>query len=111
MRVAAVAALATVAALACGAATAARLAPGTVEIKMRGNSFGPRDATVALGDTVVWVNVDIVRHNAVRDGLFDSGELTRGERFEWVPADTGTVRYQCTIHSRMRGTLRIVAER
>jgi plastocyanin len=81
--------------------------PGRHEIRMRGNSFSPRTRTVALGDTVVWVNGDIVRHNAVRPDLFDSGDLRGGERFEWVPTDTGTVRYQCTIHQRMRGTLRV----
>jgi plastocyanin len=80
---------------------------GRHEIQMRGNSFAPRSRTVTVGDTVVWVNSDIVRHNVVRAELFDSGDLRSGERFEWVPADTGTVRYQCTIHQRMRGTVRV----
>lgn len=80
---------------------------GRQEILMRGNSFSPRTRKVALGDTVVWINSDIVRHNVVRAELFDSGDLKSGERFEWVPADTGTVRYQCTIHQRMRGTIRV----
>jgi plastocyanin len=86
-------------------------APQRREIRMRGNSFAPRDVRVAIGDTVVWVNGDIVRHNAVRPELFDSGELRSGERFAWVPADTGTVRYQCTIHSRMRGVIRVTESR
>jgi plastocyanin len=82
-------------------------AAGRHEIRMRGNSFAPRSRTVTLGDTVVWINTDIVRHNVVRSELFDSGDLRSGERFEWVPTDTGTVRYQCTIHQRMRGTVRV----
>ena len=81
--------------------------PRRREIRMRGNSFSPRDIRAAVGDTVIWINGDIVRHNAVRPELFDSGELRSGERFTWVPADTGTVRYQCTIHSRMRGVIRV----
>lgn len=85
--------------------------PRRREIRMRGNSFAPREVRVALGDTVVWVNGDIVRHNAVRPELFDSGELRAGERYAWVPADTGLVRYQCTIHSRMRGTIRVTRPR
>lgn len=93
--------------VACGAAVAAAT-PGRVEIGMRGNSFGPRRAEVSLGDTVVWVNRDIVRHDAVKPGLFDSGELRGGERFEWVPSDTGVVEYRCTIHQRMRGQIRVV---
>lgn len=75
------------------------------EVRMRGNSFAPREMRIAVGDTVVWLNGDIVRHNAVGAGLFDSGELRPGERFAWVPSDTGTVRYQCTLHSRMRGNI------
>lgn len=81
------------------------------EIRMRGNSFAPREVRVAVGDTVVWVNGDIVRHNAVHPELFDSGELGAGERFAWVPADTGVVQYQCTIHSRMRGRIRVTNPR
>ena len=96
--------------LVLGAAQSARPAQRTIrrhEIRMRGNSFAPRETSVAVGDTVVWMNTDIVRHNAVYIGLFDSDDLKGGEQFSWVPADTGLVRYQCTIHSRMRGTLRV----
>lgn len=85
--------------------------PRRREIRMRGNSFAPREVRVAVGDTVVWVNGDIVRHNAVRPALFESGDLRSGERFAWVPADTGLVRYQCTIHSRMRGEIRVTEAR
>lgn len=81
------------------------------EIRMRGNSFAPRNRDVALGDTVTWVNADIVRHNAVGRELFDTGDLRGGEEYSWVPADTGTFRYQCTIHERMRGTIRVKEDR
>lgn len=77
------------------------------EVTMRGNSFRPRSLTIQLGDTVAWVNRDIVRHNAVRPESFDTGELNRGEEYDWVPADTGTFRYECTIHQRMRGVVRV----
>lgn len=98
--------LVVVAGAAFAGATAAR-DPETHVVRMRGNSFAPRTLTVTLGDTVAWLNVDIVRHNAVRSELFDSGDLRPGERFVWVPSDTGTVRYECTIHSRMRGSVRV----
>ena len=95
-------------AVACGAAVAAASERGRIEIGMRGNSFGPRRVEVAVGDTVVWVNRDIVRHDAVKPGLFDSGELRGGERYQWIPSDTGVVDYRCTIHQRMRGQIRVV---
>jgi plastocyanin len=97
-------------ALACGAGAAATVQPGTRhEILMRGNSFTPNELTITVGDTIVWKNGDIVRHNAVRAQLFDSKELRSGESYEWVASDTGTYNYRCTIHQRMRGTLTIVA--
>ncbi len=93
--------------VACGA-TAAKSNTSRLEIAMRGNSYGPRRAEVTLGDTIVWINRDIVRHDAVKPGLFNSGELIGGESFQWIPSDTGVVEYRCTIHQRMRGEIRIV---
>lgn len=110
-----VGAVGAIGALTCAApgaahdATHARAgAPITHEVRMRAASFGPRELKVVVGDTVLWHNVDIVRHNAVRRDLFDTGELDPGEKYAWVPADTGTYRYQCTIHQRMRGRLTVV---
>ena len=77
------------------------------EILMKAIAFTPGELKVDLGDTVVFKNADVVRHNAVRRELFDSGELRPGESFVWVPTDTGSYRYQCTIHPRMRGIVRV----
>ncbi|MEX2182524.1 MAG: cupredoxin domain-containing protein [Gemmatimonadaceae bacterium] len=97
--------------VACAVGAAADAPPRSRhEIRMRGNSFTPRDLTLELGDTVVWRNADVVRHNAVRPETFDSGDLRRGEEFSWVPQDTGAYRYRCTIHQRMRGTLTVTAK-
>ncbi len=74
---------------------------------MKAISFMPRELAVHIGDTVEFKNADVVRHNAVRRELFDSGELRPGEAFVWVPSDTGEYRYQCTIHPRMRGMIRV----
>jgi plastocyanin len=79
------------------------------EIRMRSNSFAPRDLAVTLGDTVTWRNTDIVRHNARRREAFDTGELKGGESYSWVPADTGMYAYRCTIHQRMRGRVTVVS--
>lgn len=81
---------------------------GRHEIQMKAVSFAPKTLTVEVGDTIVWRNVDIVRHNATRSDLFESGDLRTGERFEWVPRDTGVVSYRCTIHRQMRGEIRVL---
>lgn len=109
MRSLAVAASVLAVVVACGA-TVLKSDARRLEIAMRGNSFSPRRAEVTLGDTVVWINRDIVRHNAVKPELFDSGELRGGESYEWIPSDTGVVEYRCTIHQRMRGEIRVVAK-
>ena len=98
-----------------GVACGARAAVATIdvtrhEILMRGISFTPRELSAHLGDTIVWKNVDIVRHNAVRPATFDTDELRTGESYQWVPADTGSYSYRCTIHQRMRGTVTVAAK-
>lgn len=98
----------------CGLGASARpwesSGPQERVVQMRSVSFSPSELRVTLGDTVVWKNTDVVRHNAVRPGLFDTGELRAGESYSWVPSDTGTYSYRCTIHSRMRGKLVIARE-
>ena len=96
-----------------GAATVADGAAGAMarhEVRMRSVAFAPRALTIRLGDTVLFRNTDVVRHNAVRREVFDTGELGSGEIYSWVPADTGSFRYQCTIHTRMRGEVRVIHE-
>lgn len=96
--------------IAFGAGAEASAPPVRHEVQMRAVSFAPRELTIHLGDTVHFKNADIVRHNAVRREVFDTGELKAGESYSWVPADTGSYRYQCTIHTRMRGEVKVVHE-
>jgi hypothetical protein len=59
---------------------------------------------------VTWINRDIVRHTVTSsDGLFDSGRLSAGGRFNYTFDEPGTYGYFCTIHPLMRGTI-IVTE-
>jgi plastocyanin len=105
-----VGAFAAICLAALGAAVSAargslRATPVRHEVQMRAISFTPAELVVAIGDTVEWRNADIVRHNAVRVDLFETGDLKPGERGSWVPSDTGTFTYRCTIHARMRGKI------
>ena len=96
--------------LTCSRSEAASAVDATLhEIHIRSVSFSPRELTVGLGDTIVWHNVDIVRHDSVGANAFDSDELepersTAGYRP--TPAGTG---YRCTIHQRMRGQIVVTA--
>ena len=68
----------------------------------------PESLTVAVGDTVRWVNHDVVPHSATAGPdsarIFDSGSIPAGG--EWsrvVPA--GRTDYFCIFHPTMRGVL------
>ncbi|HLZ44989.1 MAG TPA: plastocyanin/azurin family copper-binding protein [Gemmatimonadales bacterium] len=75
----------------------------TVEI--RGMEFHPAVITVAVGDTVRWINQDIVPHTATASGriTWDTGQLTQGQAGRFIGRARGTARYACTLHPTMHG--------
>jgi plastocyanin len=79
----------------------------THRIEMRNMRFGPVPANIKAGDTIVWVNRDIVPHTATaRDRSFDvvvpsRGSATTGAR------RAGTIAFYCRYHPAMRGSLAI----
>jgi plastocyanin len=82
-------------------------APKTHTVEIRGMEFHPAELTVAVGDTVVWVNRDIVPHTATATGRlkWDTGQLTQGQAGRYVVRRSGVARYACTLHPTMRGKL------
>lgn len=86
-------------------ATAAA-APATVDIRF--DSFGPSQVDVLPGETVRWQNASERTHTVTGEG-FDSGELAPGAAYERVFSEAGTVRYGCTLHPGMSGTVDVAA--
>jgi len=82
-------------------------APTTHTVEIRGMEFHPAVLTVAAGDTVVWVNRDIVPHTATATGRtkWDTGQLTQGQTGRFIAHARGTARYACTLHPTMHGEL------
>ena len=77
-------------------------------IEIREFEFTARDRTVSPGDTVVWVNRDIVSHTATaRDGSWDSGEIEPGARWEMVVRASTVPDYFCAYHPSMTSRLRV----
>ncbi len=100
-RAAALAAVALVLAAGCG-----RPAPRSHTVEIRGFAYLPATVEVAAGDTVLWINRDVVPHTATRDGRgWDSGSLGAEQAWRLVVASRGTQPYSCTFHPSMRGTL------
>lgn len=86
----------------CDQKTAARV--HRVEIK--GMTYAPAEVTVAPGDTIVWVNRDIVPHTVTGDARqFDSGSLSPAAEWSLVARDRGRTSYTCTFHPIMKGAI------
>jgi plastocyanin len=95
--------------LACGmlAAATKQRKPKTHTVVMEAMIFHPSALTVSSGDTIVWVNKDIVEHTATSAtaGGFDSKVIRPGNSWKHTVRTKGAVPYACTYHPRMMGTL------
>jgi len=82
-------------------------APTTHTVEIRGMEFHPAVLTVAAGDTVIWINRDIVPHTATASGrrTWDTGQLLQGQTGRYIARARGTARYACTLHPTMHGKL------
>ena len=80
--------------------------PSTASVAMDGTTFVPGDVTVAVGETVTWVNKDPFPHNvASTPGGFASQDLQPGDTWRFTPRAEGRFPYVCTLHPGMTGTL------
>ena len=71
--------------------------------------FRPATLTVAVGDTIVWINRDIVPHTATAKGRtnWDTGTLAQSQSGRYVAQHKGVLQYACTFHPTMHGTLTV----
>jgi plastocyanin len=82
------------------------LAVHTVTIE--GMKFNPIKLTVHKGDTIVWVNKDIVPHTATSATAgFDSTAIYSDKSFKWTASKAGTFDYACQFHPTMKATITV----
>jgi len=76
---------------------------------MKNIAFAPTVIHARVGQTVTWVNDDMVAHNVtyVSGPRFTSSAptLNHGAHFQLRLTSAGTVHYYCTIHPFMKGTI------
>jgi plastocyanin len=115
MRVLPLLALLVLAAPGCGSGggaggTAQALKAGDT-IGMKSFRFKPDHVQVAVGQKVTWHNDEDIRHDVKADSgaSFASGTFGKDGTFSWTPDEAGTVRYECTLHPGMDGTIDVVA--
>jgi len=76
-------------------------------ITIKDFSFGAAIA-LGVGDTVEVTNTDGAAHTwTSTNGLFDSGNLNRGDSFSFTFSEPGEYAFVCTIHPSMTGTLTV----
>jgi plastocyanin len=81
--------------------------PVTHTVTVDASRFEPETLSVVAGDSIVWVNKDVVAHTATsKPGTFDSGLIAPGKSWKYKPT-RGDFAYTCTYHPTMNGTLRV----
>ncbi len=67
--------------------------------------FNPKDITIPVGATVIWVNQDGAPHTATADNgtAFKSDLLSNGQRFQQTFDQIGTFPYFCELHGAAGG--------
>ncbi len=79
--------------------------PARQVIELTGIAFQPPSLTVSVGDTVVWLNRDLVPHTATVKGGWDTGSIAVGDSARFVPKKAGQWQYACTYHPTMKALL------
>ena len=93
--------------LACSAGAEAARKPVAYTVTIDAARFSPADLSVKIGDTVIWVNKDLLAHTATaKGGRFDSKVIQPGKSWHFVAKTPGEFPYTCLFHP-MNGTLTV----
>ena len=80
--------------------------PVTHPVTIDATSYKPGRLAVHPGDTVVWVNKDLIPHTATAaGGTFDSKVLASGASFRFTVKAKGGTDYACLFHPTMKGRI------
>ena len=83
--------------------------PTTHRVAIRAMTYEPALVDVAIGDTVVWTNMDVVPHTVTSTSRsaarFDSASLVQNAQWSYVVSAPGELTYTCTFHPTMFGSV------
>ena len=77
--------------------------PATHSVTIDATRFQPARLVVHPGDTIVWVNKDVIPHTATAKGGFDSKVLAPGASWRLTVRVKGATDYACLFHPAMTG--------
>jgi plastocyanin len=82
-------------------------AGGGVAITMKNISFAPETIHVKVGQKITWTNDDSAPHNVTSQSgeKIASDTFGQGGTFSFTPTKAGTIKYVCTVHPGMDGTI------
>ncbi len=86
-----------------GCSSAENRKPVAHTIEIRGMQFLPGELLAQKGDTVIWVNHDIVTHDITEQAskAWSSSSLPTGK--SWSKVIENSLDYYCSIHPVMKG--------
>jgi plastocyanin len=75
-------------------------------VKMDGCMYYPTVARVPIGATVTFINIGQLVHNVTGvGGMWESGELANGARYQHGFSEAGVYPFACTLHAGMNGAI------
>ena len=77
----------------------------THTVVIEGMQFKPATLTVKRGDRIVWVNRDVVPHNARSGKALASPDIAPGASWAVTLKKPGQHDYVCTLHPMMKASL------
>ena len=81
----------------------------TIEIVMDKLVFAPAQVEAKVGDTIEWVNRDILAHTATTSAGDDWNVIIAPNKTEKLVLEkAGTVDYYCKYHPNMKGRLNVI---
>ena len=81
----------------------------TIQVTIDKLLFSPAEIKAKAGDTIAWINKDIVAHTATVRGGFDV-MIEANKSASLVLTKAGIVQYYCRFHPNMKGRITITPE-
>ncbi|MGB6175801.1 MAG: cupredoxin family copper-binding protein [Methylocella sp.] len=78
----------------------------TIQVTIDNLVFSPADLKAKVGDTITWINRDIVAHTATARGDWDV-MIPVNKSASVVLTKAGTVAYYCRFHPNMKGRITV----
>jgi len=92
---------------ALGLATSVSAHAATIQITMENLVVAPAEASTKVGDTIEWINKEVLAHTATaRNGDWDVN-LPPKKTGTLVLKKAGAIEYYCRYHPNMKATLNV----